>query len=142
MSIFPMVQPTATAAGEAQTLPLCQEVAWDFEKNIPIFCQGEPVTVTGNEAVKVWIWKAIHTARYRYEIYSSDYGSELESLTGQAHTSALKGAEAPRYLKECLLINPYITAVTDVSVTFDADRLTITGVAVTIYGEVAINATV
>ena len=142
MSIFPMISPTAEIESDTQTLPLCKEVAWDFKDNVPIFSQGEPVTVTGKEAVKVWIWKAIHTERYRYEIYSWDYGSELENLAGQAYTAALKEAEAPRYLRECLLINPYITAVKNINVTFDTDQLTVTGVAETIYGEVEINATV
>lgn len=141
MSIFPMVQPLATDS-ESRTLPLCREAAWDFERNIPAFSRGEPVIVTGKEAVKVWIWKAIYTARYRHQIYSWDYGSEFESLIGQAYTPMIKEAEAPRYLKECLLTNPYINAVTNISVTFDAGRLSVSGTAETIYGEVEINALV
>lgn len=140
MSIFPMIQPKATPS--TSSLPLCKETAWDYEKNCPIFRRGEPVIVTGKEAVKVWIYKALLTARYRYEIYTWDYGSEFESLIGQAYTPTLKEAEAPRYLKECLLINPYITAVKKIAVTFDAGKLTVSGVAETIYGEVDIYATV
>lgn len=139
MSIFPMIQP-GTAASEAKDLPLCQEIAWDYRNDCPIFRKGEPVVVTGKEAVKVWIWKALYTARYRFEIYSRDYGSEFEALIGQAYTPMLKEAEAPRYLTECLLINPYITAVKNISVSFDAGRLTVAGTAETIYGEVEIHA--
>ena len=62
-TLFPAIQP---AAGYEETpLPLCREIAWDFEKNIPIFQDGKPLEVTGLEAVKVWIWKALHTARYQ-----------------------------------------------------------------------------
>jgi len=139
MSIFPMIDPGS--ASRTQSLPICRETAWDFKNNVPIFRGGEPLVVTGKEAVKVWVWKALHTARFRYEIYSWDYGSEFESLIGQAYTPQLKEAEAPRYLKECLLINPYITSVTNISVSFADNRLTVTGVVNTVYGEVKINAT-
>ena len=142
MSIFPMIQPPATAEESSQTLPLCKEAAWDYEQNRPIFRRGEPVIVTGKEAVKVWIWKALYTARYRYEIYSWDYGSEFESLIGQAYTPTLKEAEAPRYLRECLLINPYIKTVKNIAVTFEDSHLAVSGTVETIYGDVMINATI
>lgn len=140
MSVFPMIQPTADESGETRTLPMAREVAWDYENDVPIFRRGEPVIVTGKEAVKVWIWNAIHTERYRYEIYGWAYGSEFHSLVGQAYSENLKTAEAPRYLRECLLINPYITAVNNITVDFAGDRLTVSGTAVTVYGEVPINA--
>lgn len=140
MSIFPMIQPPEDAVVAAQTLPLAQEAAWDFVNDRPIYRRGEPVIVTGKDAVKVWIWNAIHTERYRYEIYSWAYGSEFHSLVGQAYTEALKTAEAPRYLRECLLVNPYITAVNDITVEFAGDRLTVAGTVTTVYGEVSVNA--
>ena len=135
MSIFPMIDPGPAEDSGSQTLPLCREVAWDFVHDVPIFRGGEPVVVEGKEALKVWIWRALRTPRFRYEIYSWAYGSEFESLLGQAYSDSIKAAEAPRYLRECLLINPYITAVRDISVTFDSARLTVKGTAVTIYGE-------
>lgn len=131
-----MISAEASQGAQAQALPLCKEVAWDFERDVPVFRQGEPVVVTGKEALKVWIWRAIRTPRFRYEIYTWAYGSEFESLLGQAYTDAVKTAEAPRYLRECLLINPYITAVKNISVSFESAKLTVAGTAVTIYGEV------
>ena len=75
--------------------------------------------------------------RFRYEIYTWAYGSEFESLLGQAYSDSVKTAEAPRYLRECLLVNPYITQVKDISVSFESAKLTVRGTAVTIYGEVS-----
>lgn len=140
MNIFPMIQPPADGDSPAQALPLAREVAWDYARDVPVFRSGEPVTVTGKEAVKVWIWNAIHTPRYQYEIYSWAYGSEFESLLGQAYTEKLKTAEAPRFLRECLLINPYITAVKNIAVSFAGARLTVEGTVETIYGEVPVYA--
>lgn len=138
-SIFPSIQPVEAVEAAAAELPLCREVAWDYSLDIPIFRRGEPVIVSGAEAVKVWVWKALHTPRYRYEIYSWAYGSEFEGLIGQAYTSALKEAEAPRYLQDCLLINPYILAVKNIAVDFADARLSVSGTVETIYGEVQIN---
>lgn len=135
-----MIDPGAAEDSGGRTLPLCREAAWDFERDAPIFRGGEPVAVTEKEALKVWIWRALRTPRFKYEIYTWAYGSEFESLLGQAYSDTVKTAEAPRYLRECLLVNPYITAVKDIAVAFEAGRLTVEGTAVTIYGEVNFNA--
>lgn len=136
--IFPIVQPEAEEVSTGQ-LPLCREVAWDFSAGTPIFSGGKPVTVAGAEAVKVWIWKALMTPRRRHDIYTWDYGSEVESLIGQAFTSAVKQSEAVRYVREALMVNPYIKAVHQVSVDFSGERLTISCSVDTIYGEVEIS---
>ena len=142
MSIFPMIDPQAVETGGNKVLPLYRETAWDYENDVPIFRGGEPVTITGDEALKVWNWRALRTPRFQYEIHTWAYGSEFETLLGQAYSDSVKTAEAPRYLRECLLINPYIKAVKDISVTFEAAKLTVRGTAVTIYGEVPFDAIV
>lgn len=136
MSIFPVIDPKEAPRAEEGALPLYREVAWDFENDVPRFRGGRPIVVEAKEALKVWIWRALRTARYRYAIYSTDYGSEYETLLGQAYTNTVKTAEAPRYFRECLLINPYITDTRDIQVDFDAAKLTVRGTAVTVYGEV------
>jgi len=137
MSLFPIIQPQIVETDI--TLPLYKEVKWDFEKNVPVFRNGSPVIVTGKEAVLVWAWKALHTPRFRHEIYTWDYGCEVESLIGQPFTEELKQSEAVRYVKECLMINPYITDVTNVAVSFADGKLSISCTIKTIYGEVTID---
>ncbi len=137
VTLFPIIQPRAS---EAITGPkLYKEVRWDFENNIPIFKNGSPVVVTGKEAVLVWAWKALHTPRFRYGIYTWDYGNEAESLIGQAFTDELKQSEAIRYVEECLLINLYITGLSGVAVSFSDAVLSIRCTIETVYGEVEIN---
>lgn len=137
-----MIDPGKTEEGGGRDFPLYREAAWDFERDIPIFRGGEPVAVEGKDALKVWIWRVLRTPRFKYEIYTWAYGSEFESLLGQACSDAVKTAEAPRYLRECLLVNPYITAVKDIAVSFEAGQLNVTGTAETVYGEVKVNAVV
>ena len=132
--LFPIIQPEVVQ--EETELPLYREVKWDFEKGEPVFRGGEPVVAEGAEAIKTWVWKALVTERARYEIYSWDFGSEVESLIGQPYTDELKRAEAVRYVREALEINPYITEVTAASVDFDNGVLTIDVTVDTVYGEV------
>lgn len=135
--LFPSVQPTI--AGGEGGLPPYREAAWDFARGSPVFRGGSPVVVTGVEAVKVWVYKALRTARARHEIYTFDFGCELEALVGRDFTDGLKRAEATRYVREALEGNPYITAVDEVEAALDGNVLSIRAVVKTIYGEVSIN---
>jgi hypothetical protein len=134
VSIFPIIQPQTSEI--VTELPIYKETKWDYENDSPIFLNGSPVIVTGKEAVLVWIWKALHVTRYRYEIYTWDYGNEIESLIGQPFTEELKKSEAARYVEECLLVNPYITGVENITVSFSKDVISISCTVETIYGEV------
>lgn len=140
--LFPFFGDTQAATAETESLPLYKEVAWDFENNIPIVEKGDFKVVEGNEAIKTWVYKAMKTERFRYLIYSWDFGSELDGLIGQSYTPNLTKAESIRYIKEALLINPYIRNVSNVEVTFDRGKLYITAKLETIYGETEVNANV
>jgi hypothetical protein len=140
VTLFPLIQPEVTGETEdSSDYPMYREVKWDFQNNVPVYKNGNPVIVEGLEAIKVWAWKALHTPRFRYEIYSWDYGNELESLIGQSYSQALKESEAARYVRECLLINPYITDVKNITVNQSGDKISITGTLETIYGEANIS---
>lgn len=135
--LFPMIQPDPVATTSA-LLPY-KEVAWDFEKGEPIFKNGSPLYVTGKDALKTWIWKALITPRGRYEIYSWNFGCDVESLIGQNFIAATKKAEATRYVREALEINPYIKGVSNVNVDFNGSTLLINVTVDTVYGEVEVN---
>jgi len=142
MSIFPsealgdLIQTTEV---ETAALPLAKEYAWDFSTNDFILVDGKSVTVTGKDAVKIWIWKALQTAKNRYKAYSSSFGNDLESLISQGLSKAALGSELERYIKESLLISPYITGVSDVSSSIEGSQAQITFTTRTIYGEVVIS---
>ena len=136
--IFPSIQPEAEAPAR-EALPLCREIAWDFDRGVPVFSGGRPVEVTGAEAVKVWMWKALKTARFRHDIYTWDYGCELDSLTGRPFTPQVKESEAVRYVREALGTNPYIKEVRQVDVSFSDGGLAIRCAVATIYGEVTVH---
>ena len=131
--LFPIFAGTASTA-PAQ-LPLYTDVAMDYEKGIPLFSGGEPVVVTGLEAVKSWAWRAIKTARYIYSCYTWDYGCELETLVGQPYRQDTRRSEAVRYVEEALTVCPYITSATARVERFEGSTLTVSVRMRTVYGE-------
>ena len=142
MSLFPFISNNVDEVKVDNSFPLYKEVAWDFEKDTPILENGDFKIVEGNNAIKVWVYKALLTPRYNHSIYSWDYGSELMDLVGKAYTPSLTKEEAKRYIKEALLINPYILEVTVVDTSFNNGLLSADIKIVTIYGEseVTVNA--
>ena len=139
MSLFPFIS-NADEIKVDNTFPLYKEVAWNFKNNIPILENGDFKIVEGNEAIKVWVYKAILTPRYSYSIYSWDYGSELLGLIGKAYTPSLTKEEAKRLIKEALEINPYILEVEIADISFKDSLLSTVVKVKTIYeGEVIVN---
>lgn len=137
MSIFPQASNVEIdSISTVEVLPLYKEVAWDFINNSPILVNNEPMIVEGNEAIKVWIHKALLTERFKYEIYSWDYGSEIETLINKGFTKSLIVSEVERYISEALLINEYILSVDSIEVNFNDDTLKVDISVSTIYGEV------
>lgn len=140
-SLFPFFGDIQTDT-DTDTLPIYREVSWDFANNIPIVERGNFVITTGIAAIKTWAFKAMKTERFRYRIYSWDFGCEMENLIGESFTPNLTKAECVRYIKEALLIHPYITAVSEVSVSFSAGKLSIAAKLETVYGETEVRARV
>lgn len=141
MTLFPLIEaPAADSQASSGVLPLYREVAWDFDEDRPIWRGGNPKWVTGAQAVATWAWNALHYVRCSRDIFSWDYGDEVQALTGRPFTQGVKESEAVRYIQECLLVNPYITDVRQISVEFSAATLSIRCTVDTIYGEVDVNA--
>lgn len=122
-----------------EELPLFKEYAWDFKENKFIYENGKIKVLKGLEGLKVWIYKVLTTPRYRYKAYTTDFGHELDELVGKTLSSAVVESESHRYIKECLLINPYITEVNDTKVSIEGDKVHLYSRINTIYGEVEIS---
>ena len=137
-TLFPILTAQETLPGQ-QALPLCREVAWDYAADRAVWRGGSPVYVEGLEAVQTWCYNALRTVRYRHIAFSTSYGCELETLVGQPYGEAVKSAEAIRYVQEALLVNPYITAVEQVSVDFSGYTLYIRCKVQSFYGEVTMH---
>jgi hypothetical protein len=128
----PFVSGSSTAA--TSTLDTFQEFAWDFDNDCFIFESGKHKIVTENEAIKVWIYKVLKTERWRYLAYDNCYGIELEQFIGAYVNDDVNAADIEQYIREALLINPYITSLDDIDASIDGDSLSYTISLTTVYG--------
>lgn len=137
--LFPILPQAQGDVLTARELPLAREMAWDFQADRPVLRGGEPVMVTGAQAVRVWAWNALKTVRYRWEMFSFQYGCELARLIGQPFAADTKRAEAVRYIQEALLASPYVTRVDVSGLALEGSRLKADMAITTIYGEVLLD---
>lgn len=107
---FPFIG-TKTATNPT-TLPMFYEYAWDFEEDCFINDEnGNHILLSGNDALKVWIYKALRTERFNYLAYTWRYGVELHQFIGKVMGVKERKSELKRYITECLMVNPYIKAI-------------------------------
>jgi hypothetical protein len=138
VSIFPFIEPEEDVL-LSEDLPIPKEWAWDFERNDFLLMNNKPYLVEGLEAVRIWAYKALMTERFKYEVYSWEYGSEIYSLIGSGFTRSAVDSEVPRLVWEALQPNPYITSVNNININFDGDSLTVEIIIETIFGDVEVN---
>ena len=119
-------------------LPLYRDVQMDYEKGCPMWAGGAPVFVAGLEAVRGWAWRAIDTARYRFPVFSWSFGCELEALVGQPYRADTKRSEAERYVREALLVSPYIREVQVTDTSFESSTTHIAVELTTVYGRTSV----
>ncbi|WP_303060276.1 DUF2634 domain-containing protein [Veillonella magna] len=123
-----------------QELPPFREYAWDFENDCFIYDDaGKRIIVEGDEALKIWVYKALKTERYEYLAYSWQYGIELKPFIGKVMGVYERYSELKRVIIECLMVNPYIRSVDSVDFQTDGDYTHCDIALTTVYGEVNIN---
>lgn len=141
--VIDMANPFVVGPGVAQNprtdLPVFKEFAWDYEKDQFLYdTDGGHKIVEKNEAVKVWVLHALRCERYRYLAYFDDYGIELEPFVGTGPNDHERSSELFRYVKEGLLVNPYILDVTALSTELDYKRIIMTLQLETVYGATSV----
>jgi hypothetical protein len=116
------------------------------EKRTPVFdweagdfavdLMGAQATATGEEAVKQIVIKALETERDVYLIYADwededrhhSYGSEVAEIMTRAELPEdVRDEEIKRAIREALIFEEWINAVTDIELIRRSDSQTITG---------------
>lgn len=141
-SLFPFIDGTISddiIENKSDNLPVFKEILWDFNKNEFEITKGNLKIVEGKEALKIWIYKALNTKRYKHIIYTWNYGCELEDLIGRNNYRELIKKEMQRYIKEALLVNKYISDVSSTAINSDGDKLEIDIAVKTVYGDVEVS---
>lgn len=123
------------------SLPLFTMYAWNFETDCFIRDgNGHRIIVTGNEALKVWIYKTCRTERFKWRAYDTRYGIELYPFINKVMSVGERKAEIQRMIVEALMVNPYIKSID--SITLEeinhGEDLTINVALTTIYGQMTV----
>lgn len=134
-SIFPFIDTEVYKDKETTSLPLFKEYAYDFENKSLKLKDGKTYLVEGNEALKIWIYFTLLTARYAYTAHSRNYGCEINSLIGQNMSDGIVQSEAERFITEAIMVNPYIEEISDFDFDNTTDKLALSFSVKTIYGE-------
>lgn len=79
--------------------------------------------IDGKEAVRQAILKMLLTPRDRYAIYSSDYGSEIESLMEEQVSFEYMETEIVRLISECVEWDDRVESVDNFKITRQGDSL-------------------
>ncbi|MBO8158821.1 DUF2634 domain-containing protein [Thermosyntropha sp.] len=138
MALFPDISvpnPNIVNTGSSTQITYGREPDFDFTTGEFILQDGKPKVVDGPDALRVWITKALLTTRYRWPIYSSAFGCELEDIIGFDLPRAVLESEIPRFVREALIYDDRIEDVKDFVVERGADWLKVTFTVVTFDGQ-------
>ena len=141
----------ASATDVIDNLPELKEFAWDFVHDVFLYnSTGGHKIVVQNEALKVWIYKALKTERYRYQIYlhgdynnDAPYGVELEQFIGRSANTPANAEKIKGYIEQGLAVNPYIVSINSIDITEQVkDKLTIAMDITSVYGDMSTEVTI
>ena len=136
MSIFPNFNPTFKDNEEIKDT--FKEYALNFETGELLYKNGKAIILEGKEALKIWIWKALKTAKGRYEAYNS-FGNEYENIFGKSYSKALSKSILEQLTKECLLQNNFIKDVSSFNAEIDGEKIIINAKIISEFGGIDIN---
>lgn len=84
------------------------------------------------QSIKQAVDIILNTDRFKWQIYSSNMGTELKELIGE--DSAYIESELPRMVEEALKTDDRVTEVGDFNFTFNNDSVTVTFTVQTVFG--------
>lgn len=136
MSIFPFIDSTSTSTETNDELPMLKEYAYDFKKNELLLDEGgRTYMVEGNEALRIWIFKALFTERCHYTAYSFAFGSEIQDqVIGHSMNVEIVKLEIERFIIEALMVNPYIKRLDNFIFENTSTGMTVSFDCTSIYG--------
>lgn len=112
---------------------------FDFKAGEFRMKNGNPVVLSGIDALKLWMQKCIRTQLNRYSIYKGrQYGANVEDLVfGKSYNFDFAESELRREIETALLQNEDIQSMSSFSVKKTGSILNISLTLITVYGKVS-----
>lgn len=115
-----------------EELPLYRDWAVDWQQGRMLRKNGRPYLVEGQEALKIWIYKALRTRPGIYVAYGPRFGMKpVRGLGNLEEASALLQQRITRALTR----SPYIKRVSGFSFSREGDDLRAAFTVETVYGD-------
>lgn len=114
MGLFPFIA-AKIKTSDTEELTEYKELAYDYDNNCLKKKAGKYYLVTQNEALKIWIYKALKTKRFVYQAYTHKYGTEIDNVIGVSEEKGIIESEIRRYITETVMVNPYIQELSNFS---------------------------
>ena len=104
---------------------------------VPGVGRGLGELVSGDEALKIWVTRALRpeSQRFRYTAWSADYGNELTLLLGGCVDQGILESQVRQYVRDALLACPYIREVDGFSFSKKGSRVEARFTVHTVYEE-------
>lgn len=136
-SIFPFIDTSLyEETTESEQLEELCEYAFDFENNcLKKNDAGQNYYVYRNEALKVWIYKALMTIRYRHLAYTDDFGNEMFDLISESINQDVLLLELKRYITEALMYNEYIRELNSFEFEITGSKVKVSFTVISVYGD-------
>lgn len=134
MSVFPFTVDVPELEDREEELPVFRELAYDYEKNCLLRKGGKPYLVEKDEALQIWIYKALKTKRFVWPAYTHTYGSEIENVIGLSNDPDIIDSEIKRHITETLMVNPYLQELSDFTFEHEKDVVIVEYTVTTVYG--------
>lgn len=150
---MPNLFPTEGIQTQPETVETASEVSFgkswqfDFDKGEFVLTPAGKVAETSDvDAWLEWCRKALQTARYRYLVYSRNYGQEFDALISRHLSREGNESEIKRITTETLMIDPRTASVGNFKFSWEGDTVyfscevaNIRGESGTINGQVVIS---
>lgn len=92
--------------------------------------------IDAEKSLKQFITKSLFTPRDEHEVYTSDFGSEIEELLAEQEGADYVEVELERICREAIESDDRILEVESVETSFADDRVYVTIVCATVYGAI------
>lgn len=99
--------------------------SWRFDFDIGEFVlapSGKVITCEDTDAWLEWCMKAVQTARYKFMVYSRNYGQEFDDLISRHLSRGANESEIKRIATECLMCDPRTASVKNFTFTWEGDQ--------------------
>jgi len=113
---------------------------FDFEKGVTkMQVSGKSIRSDAHQAYLFWVWKCLHTERFKYPIYSADFGVEIETIIERDYARPVTESEIKRTISESLKVNDHTIDVKEFEFFWSHDALEIVFVLSNTYDTDTIN---